>query len=262
MLFKKNPSAMPQLVAFAFFDDSITPDLDGICANGGKLLKAHGSFRDATVEVIEQERDQIGFMIAGDSGCLIQRMLLPFPAEKLDPDDPNRQRVVESQEHWGFVLPTQDNPMHRLIDLIKLSILMQSISMTHRVRGLVPSPLGVVFRASEWGEAIKNLVNDQILPLRHWVGYDYREESGQTDAASIYMDELFGISNVEILNSARSPGETVDLLECAVIDSIMHGPLHKKAKQWVTKTGVLYTVRYSKSMYDPARKATQLIESR
>lgn len=260
MLFRKNPQAMPQLIALAFFDSPIHPDVGEICKNGAMLLKAAGHTERHSIEVLEQSHDQIGFLVGENSGCLIQRIHSGFPIEKLDPQDPNRQRVVEALEHWGVILLTEAHPMKRLIDLIKLSVMLQAISMSHRVRAIIPSPLGVVFRASEWAKPMRLLIEKQQVPLSHWIGYDYREKGAMTDAASIYMDELFGMPNIEIVGSLRSSDETVDLLECAVIETIMNGPIHKLSKLWQTKTGVRYKVRYKTSTHNPSRKATQLIE--
>jgi hypothetical protein len=260
MLFKKNPTAMPQLIAFAFFDSPIHPNVDEICKSGAKLFKAIGHAERHTVEVLEQTRDQIGFLIGESSGCVIQRVQTAFPIEKIDPHDPNRQRVIDAREHWGVILLTEAHPMKRMSDLIKLSVMLQAMSMSHRVRAIIPSPLGVVFRASEWAEPMRLLIENQQVPLSHWVGYDFRENEATIDAASIYMDELFGLPNIEIQGSPRPADETLDLLECAVIETIMNGPIHKGTNQWLTKTGVRYTVRYARSCYDPSRKATQLIE--
>lgn len=262
MLFRKNPSAMPQLIAFAFFDEPISLRSDEICMNATKLLKAAGHTAHHHVEVLDQESDQIGFLVGENSGCLIQRIPTKFPIEKIDPEDPNRQRVVDAHEHWGFVFLTDAHPMKRLIDLIKLSVMMQALSMSHRVRAFIPSPMGVVFRASEWAKPMRLLIEKQQVPLSHWVGFDYREHGATTDAASIYMEELFGLPNIEIQGSLRPSDETVDLVECAVIESIMNGPIHKASGQRVTKTGVRYRVRYAKSLYNPKRRVTQLIEIR
>ncbi|MEZ6165676.1 MAG: hypothetical protein R3B67_14725 [Phycisphaerales bacterium] len=260
MLFKKNPAAMPQLIAFAFFDSPIHPNVDEICKNGSKLLKAASHSERHSIEVLEQSHDQIGFLVGENSGCMIQRVQERFPIEKIDPQDQNRQRVVDAQEHWALILLTEAHPMKRLIDLIKLSVMLQAMSMSHRVRAIIPSPLGVVFRASEWAKPMRLLIENQQVPLSHWVGYEHRENGKTVDAASIYMDELFGLPNIEIQGSPRSSDETVDLVECAVIETIMNGPIHKSTNQWITKTGVRYKVKYTKSCYDPSRKATQLVE--
>jgi hypothetical protein len=260
MLFKKNPILSPEIVSFVFFDESIEPNLDEICSNARKLLKATGALEKCTVEVLEQTNDQIGLLIGENCGCLLVRMPGEFPAEKLDPDDPNRQRVLNAHEHWGIVALVDNHPMVRLNSIIKVSVLMQAVSISHSVRGFIPSPAGVVFRASEWSQVIKRFVQENTVPLRQWIGFDYREEDGHTDAATLHMDDLFDLPNVEILDSERGVDETVDLLECAVIDSIMNGAIHKRSKRWATTTGVEFKARYAKSIYYAQRKSTHLRE--
>ena len=251
---------MDMLFAFAFFEFPVKLDPLEICKNASQLVKLSQFGKDSAVECVDQTDDQLMFMIGHDFGCVLHRMPIPFPPENLDQDDPYRHRVLESREHWSIISPGKDDPLNRLITLVRLSLMMQSISMSSLVRAFMPSPLGLIYRASDWEAVIRTMLKDKTLPVWSWIGFDTKIDGAGITAVSCYMDELVGTPNIELLHSNRSEDETVDLLECAVLETIMRGPLHKGPKHWLTKTGVRFRVQYARSDYDPKRKATQLIE--
>lgn len=260
MLFKKNPLPMPEFIAFAFFDYEIEPDHHQICTHAQELMRASFGIENSSVELLNQDGDSFTFFIGGDTGVLLMKLPNRYPIDKIDPDDPNRQLVAEAHEHWVFVLKAHDQAINRQREILMLTLLIQAVSAVHGASTIIPSPHGIVMTTREWNESVDGFLNEGVIPISPWVGYGYAEESGRVNAASLFMDELFGLPNIEIIGSPRPPEETVDLLVCGVLESIMNGPIHKSSKQWLTKTGVRYKVKYTKSCYDPSRKATQLVE--
>jgi len=266
MFRKKNPAAMPEFVSFIFFDETMKLDSSAICESISKLLEAWGA-GTSQVDLVSDEADQISLMIGDVSGVILHRMPGSFPLNKLDLDDPNIERVRNSVEHWVLTGLVEEQPIVRLIGLLHMSFVMQAIGMSHRVRALMLSPMGIVYRGSEWSEVVNQIVTKRLMPVRWWLGYDYLERDGRdgegvVDVVSMYMDEVIGLPNVEIVGSRRSVEETIDLLECGVLETVMRGPIQKRGKVWETKTGVRFKVKWAESVYDPSRKVVRLIEIR
>jgi len=265
MLFNKNPRANPCLTSFVFFDQHISLNPEEIATIANELLEDYCETPVAQFKLLESDKfaKAFQFLIGEKRGCTIQRMKVQYPNDQLGDGDPNRQLVLDSAESWVVVADAGRKPTQRIADVVHLSIVMQAINRVHSPKAFISLPLGIVRPSYEWDGVIQLLLNNQIVPVTHWVGFDYWEEGvNQITAATHCMDEVFGAPNIEIIQSTRSLDDTMELLELAVCDQLFNGLVHKSTRVfWETKSGIRYKVNYAKSFVDPTRKATQFIEA-
>jgi hypothetical protein len=236
------------------------PDAHSIAEVFDHLTSGHPHL--GGVEVFDAEPAVATLAVAGVVPLMIQWTDAPFPTERV-PEEAERQAgvVAGHRHHLAVLTPGADSERslgEKLLASLAVVVMIQAAALCTRAHGVCWASSGGVYSTQEWTRGCTKYLRDGRIPVDLIVRLITNVDQGKVFISTIGM-KLFGMKEIEIWDSERSPDATREIATDAILDSLIAGEISGRGSVWPWKTGpARFTVAIRRSVLEHGERVTVL----
>jgi hypothetical protein len=251
-------------IGFVLASGKPPPDARSVAEVFDHLTKGHPHMRD--VEVFDAEPPVATLVVAGVVPLMIQWIEGPFPTERM-PEEVKRQTaaLADHRHHLAVLSPGADSERdlgEKLLASLAVVVMIQAVALCTRAHAVCWASSGGIYTAQEWTRGCTRYLRDGLIPADMVTRLITNSDRGKVFVSTIGM-KLFGMSEIEIWDSERSPDATRQIAIDAILDSLLAGEISHRGSVWSWRTGPAeFRVANRRSVLEHGERVTVLNETK
>lgn len=237
-------------------------DAHAIAEIVGHLTNGHPHLRK--VEVHDPGPDVAMVVVGGNVPVMVQWIDGPFPTERVPEEAERHAAAIRGHGHHLAVLsPGADSERgtgEKLLGSLAVIVMLQAAALCTKAHAVCWASSGGLYTPAEWTRGCTRYLRDGLIPVELLVRLITNIDRGRVYVSTMGMS-LFGLREIEVWDSGRSPEGAREIVVDAVLDSLTHGEIVGRGRVWNWRVGPAeFRARSERSVLEHGQKVTTLVE--